>query len=475
MTSIYNFFDQQFDKKSVDHLVSATLEDMDDGELFCEHRQSESLSFDDGVIKQSSVSTNQGFGMRAILGERTGFAHSSDLSIQALQQACDTVRTIRQGCNDARTLSTHPTPAPLALYASINPTTDPAFADKVALLQEIDQYIRAHEAKVTQVSLSLAAQQQTVTILRTDGFIVTDVRPLVRLNISVVVSHQGRLEQGSYGMGGRQAYAEFIAKPSWQHAAHEACRQALVNLDAKEAPAGDMPVVLGHGWPGVLLHEAVGHGLEGDFNRKKLSAFSDLRGKQVAAKGVTVIDDGTIAHRRGSLTIDDEGTPTQRTTLIEDGILQGYMHDRLNARLMHTHSTGNGRRESYAHMPMPRMTNTFMMAGTHDKDEMIASVDQGIYAVQFGGGQVDITSGKFVFSATEAYKIEQGKITHPIKGATLIGNGPDILTKISMIGNDLSLDHGVGTCGKDGQSVPVGVGQPSLKIDHLTVGGTDIS
>ncbi|MEO1199434.1 MAG: metalloprotease TldD [Pseudomonadota bacterium] len=442
----------------------------DDGELFLEDRSSEMLLFDNGRLKQATYDRSSGFGLRAIAGDAAGYAHSSEISVAALKRSADAVSTVTRG--DHGTLDTGPTRRNRTLYEDVDPLAEPAFGDKVALLQAIDAYARAREPKVRQVSVSLAANRQVVEILRPDGERFYDVRPLVRINVSVVAGDGNRQETGSFGMGGRAAYDQWITEDRWQSAVDEATRQALVNLDAVPAPAGELDVVLGAGWPGILLHEAIGHGLEGDFNRKGTSAFAGLMGERVASPGVTVVDDGTIDGRRGSLTIDDEGTPSNRTVLIEDGILVGYMQDRQNARLMGTRSTGNGRRQSYAHIPMPRMTNTYMLNGDHQPDEILASVDRGLYAVSFGGGQVDITSGKFVFQCTEAYEIEGGKIGRPVKGAMLIGNGPDALTRVRMIGNDMALDTGIGTCGKNGQGVPVGVGQPSMRIDALTVGGT---
>ena len=460
---------------SVQRIVEKSLHGMDDGELFLEFNQSEGLVFDDGCLKSASFNTVQGFGLRSVLGERTGYAHASDLSEEAIQRASETVRSIQAGYDGTVNLDTIPKGSNRHLYTDVNPLGEDAFADKVKLLADIDAYVRAKDSAVKQVSVSLAGEWQAVQIMRADGHVMDDIRPLVRLNISVVVEKNGRMERGSYGMGGRSSYAQYIAADRWQKNADEALRQALVNLDAVPAPAGEMQVVLGPGWPGILLHEAIGHGLEGDFNRKKTSAFSGLIGERVASPGVTVVDDGTLPDRRGSVSIDDEGTPPEKTVLIEDGILKGYMHDRMNARLMGMKPTGNGRRESFSHQPLPRMTNTYMLAGDRAPEEIISSVDKGIYAVNFSGGQVDITSGKFVFSASEAYLIENGKVTRPVKGATLIGNGPDVLTKITAIGNDMELDPGIGTCGKAGQGVPVGVGQPTLRIDGLTVGGTEVA
>lgn len=460
------------DKARVETLVADATSGADDGELFLEYRQSESLMFDDGRLKSASFDTAQGFGLRAIAGETTGYAHASDLSEAAILRAADTVKTVARG--HGGTLGAAPQGTNMTLYSDANPLPAMAFEAKVKLLADMDAYARGKDDRVRQVTASMAGSWQAVQIIRPDGHRVADIRPLVRLNISVVCEVDGRMETGSFGMGGRVNYDGVVTPEKWQGAVDEAIRQALVNLESVPAPAGEMTVVLGSGWPGILLHEAIGHGLEGDFNRKKTSAFSGLLGERVAAPGVTVIDDGTIEDRRGSLTVDDEGTPSANNVLIEDGILKGYMQDRMNARLMGVAATGNGRRESYAHAPLPRMTNTIMMAGDKDPGEILQSVDNGLYAVNFGGGQVDITSGKFVFSCTEAYKIENGKVGAPVKGATLIGNGPDCLTKVSMIGNDMALDPGVGTCGKDGQGVPVGVGQPTLRLDGLTVGGTAV-
>ena len=442
----------------------------DDGEIFAEYRQSEALVFDDGRLRQASYDTSQGFGMRAVAGEAAGYAHSTEISEDALKRAADTVSAVARGHSGE--LADEPKRTNDRLYSDENPLEGPDFAGKVQLLTEINAWLRERDERVRQVSVSLSGNWQVVEILRPEGGVWRDVRPLVRLNVSVIAGEGDRQETGSYGIGGRTGYADWIAPENWQAMASEALRQALINLTAEPAPAGELDVVLGPGWPGILLHEAVGHGLEGDFNRKKQSAFAGLMGERIASPGVTVIDDGTIVDRRGSLSIDDEGTPTSRTTLIEDGILVGYMQDRQNARLMGQELTGNGRRQSFAHIPMPRMTNTIMLGGGHDPDEIMASINNGIHAVSFGGGQVDITSGKFVFSCTEAYRIENGKRGAPVKGAMLIGNGPDALTRVPMIGNDMALDPGIGTCGKNGQGVPVGVGQPTIRIDALTVGGT---
>jgi len=465
------FFNQTgFDRGQVEKTVKETLAGCDDGELFLEYRMSESLAFDDGRLKAANFDTTQGFGLRAVAGEATGYAHASELTEAALKRASDAVQVVKKGY--AGTMAAGPAQTNTKLYTDSNPLGGETFQAKVSLLEQIDAYARAKDPRVRQVSASMAGEWQSIEIIRADGQVVRDVRPLVRLNVSVVVGDGDRQESGSYGVGGREGYGAFIRPECWQANVDEALRQALVNLEAIPAPAGEMDVVLGPGWPGILLHEAIGHGLEGDFNRKKTSAFSGLLGERVASPGVTVVDDGTIAGRRGSLSIDDEGTPTSSTVLIEDGILKGYMQDRMNARLMGMEPTGNGRRESFAHQPMPRMTNTYMLGGDKDPGEILSSVKNGLYAVNFGGGQVDITSGKFVFSCTEAYMIENGKIGAPVKGATLIGNGPDCLTKVSMIGNDMKLDPGIGTCGKAGQGVPVGVGQPTLRLNGLTIGGT---
>jgi TldD protein len=458
------------DRGKVRQLIGHGLEGADDGELFLEYRQAEALTFDNGRLKQATYDTVQGFGLRAVKGEAVGYAHASDLSEAALSRAAEAVRAVNGGHSGS--YAEPPGRTNRKLYGDENPLGSPAFESKVKLLESIDAYAREKDPRVRQVTASIAASWQVMEILRADGEAYRDIRPMVRLNVSVVAGEGERQESGSYGFGGREGFQRLIEPQAWRGAADEAIRQALVNLQAVPAPAGEMDVVLGSGWPGVMLHEAVGHGLEGDFNRKKTSAFAGLMGQLVAAKGVTVVDDGTIQARRGSLSIDDEGTPTNRTVLIEDGVLVGYMQDRQNARLMRMAPTGNGRRESHAHVPMPRMTNTYMLAGTRDRQEIIASVKNGLYAVSFGGGQVDITSGKYVFQCTEAYKIENGKIGAPVKGAMLIGTGPTDLHRISMIGNDFALDPGIGTCGKNGQGVPVGVGQPTLRMDKITVGGT---
>ncbi len=458
------------DRPRVEAVVSDALRGADDGELYLEYAQSEGLGWDDGKLKSASFDTTQGFGLRGIAAESTGYAHASTLSEDAIRRAAETVRAVRAGHSGI--VAAPPLGTNQALYIPDNPLSLVPFEKKVALLAEIDAYARAKDPRVRQVSCSLTGEWQAVQILRGDGMRMADLRPLVRLGVSVVVGDGEKMEHGSYGGGGRVAYEHYLKPETWRFFVDEAYRQALVNLDSVAAPAGEMTVVLGPGWPGILLHEAIGHGLEGDFNRKKVSAFAGLMGQRIASPGVTVVDDGTIENARGSLTVDDEGTPSPCTTLIEDGILVGLMQDRMNARLMGVRPTGNGRRQSFAHHPMPRMTNTVMRAGPHAPEDIIRSVKKGLFAKNFGGGQVDITSGKFVFSASEAYLIEDGKLGPAVKGATLIGNGPDALTRVAMVGNDSRLDPGVGTCGKDGQGVPVGVGQPTLRLDGLTVGGT---
>ena len=453
-------------------ILGEALVGADDGELFVEKSESEAFLFDDGRLKSASYDSSEGFGLRVVAGETAGYSHSSEVSEAAIKRAAQSSSLAKRGYSGVSAEGPRATNA--KLYGEDDPTASPAFSDKVALLQEIDAWARARDPRVVQVMASLAGERRTVEILRADGRLIRDVRPLCRVNVQVTVEKDGKRENGFAGAGGRAGFEAWITPEKWQEQAEEALRQALLNLDAVPCPAGEMDVVLGPGWNGVLLHEAVGHGLEGDFNRKGTSAFSGRIGERVAAPGVTVFDDGTLAGRRGSLTIDDEGTPTERTILIEDGILVGYMHDRMSARLMGLSATGNGRRQSYAHMPMPRMTNTAMMGGSTPREEMIASTKRGLYCANFGGGQVDITNGKFVFQCTEAYLIEDGKITTPVKGATLIGDGPSALTRVTMIGDDFDFDPGVGVCGKSGQSVPVGVGQPSLKLTGLTVGGTSI-
>jgi len=450
-------------------LAARTLGSCDDGELYLQYHASESFGFDDGRLKTADYSTEAGFGLRGVTGETTAFAHANEISESAILRAAETMTLLdpAKGPKAAPPRRTN-----RSLYGADNPLVLIPFARKVELCQTIDAAARARDPRIVQVSVSLSGSWSVVEIVRPDGFIATDVRPLVRLNVSVVMEQDGRRESGFFGLGGRHLYDNLFEPAVWNRAIDEAVAQASINLLAVPAPAGEMTVVCGPGWPGVLLHEAVGHGLEGDFNRKGSSAFAGLIGERVAAPGVTVIDDGSIAGRRGSLTIDDEGTPTQSNVLIEDGILKGYIQDRMNARLMGVEPTGNGRRESFAHAPMPRMTNTFMLGGKDDPGEILARAKNGIYAKSFGGGQVDITSGKFVFSCTEAYRIENGKLGAPIKGATLIGDGPSVLTRVRAIGNDMALDEGIGICGKGGQSVPAGVGQPTLLIEGLTVGGT---
>ncbi|KTD66167.1 metalloprotease TldD [Legionella spiritensis] len=461
------------DESAIDKLIrSMAGRHVDDADLYFQSSSYESWYLEDSEVKSGSYSIDRGVGIRAVSGDKTGYAYCDDILLPAMERAADAARSIAF----AAVKPTRPVVIegmPIARYAGINPVEGMSKQEKIALLEAIDKEARKIDPRVIQVNASLSGCYEVVMIAGMKGDMQADIRPLASINVSVIVEDKnGRRESGRSGGGGRVAYSYFLQKEQALEYAREAVREALINLEAEDAPAGTMPVVLGPGWPGVLLHEAVGHGLEGDFNRKGLSAFSDRMGQQVAAKGVTIVDDGTLPDRRGSLTIDDEGTPTQCTTLIEDGVLVNYMQDKLNAKLMGMKPTGNCRRESYAHVPMPRMTNTYMLAGHYNPQEIIASVQRGLYAVNFGGGQVDITSGQFVFSASEAYLIENGKITRPVKGATLIGNGPDVMKKISMIGNDLGLDRGIGVCGKDGQSVPVGVGQPTLKIDALTVGGT---
>jgi TldD protein len=453
-------------------VLETALAGADDGELFVERSESESFLFDDGRLKSANYDSSEGFGLRVVSGETAGYGHASEISEAAIRRAADSASLAKQG--RAGVSAEGPRATNAKLYGEDDPLASPAFSDKVTLLQEIDAFARDRDPRVVQVSASLAGERRVIEILRADGRLLRDVRPLVRLNVSVTVERDGRRETGSSGAGGRTAFETWITPDRWREQVDEALRQALVNLDAIACPAGEMDVVLGPGWNGVLLHEAVGHGLEGDFTRKGVSAFSGRIGERVAAPGVTIFDDGSIYGRRGSLTIDDEGTPTQRTILIEDGILVGYMHDRMSARLTGQQPTGNGRRQSFAHMPLARMTNTGMLAGDASREAMIGETKRGLYCANFGGGQVDITNGKFVFQCTEAYLIEDGKITAPVKGATLIGDGPSALTRVTMIGDDFGFDPGVGVCGKGGQSVPVGVGQPSLKITGLTVGGTSV-
>ena len=463
-----------------DRCLARTLETalerkIDSAELFFEYTTQDSVALEEGIVKSGSRHIEQGVGVRAQAGERQGYAHSDEVTVESLEIAATTARSISRESQTGGSVAVRSGAPPARdLYPVERAPTDEPIETKVALLEEIDAYARACDPRVKQVMASCVSEHRNVLIVGSDGRFASDVRPLIRLNVQVIVeAAEGHREVGYQGMGGRRDFASLLAPDAWRPLVDEAVRVATLNLDAEPCPAGAMTVVLGPGWPGILLHEAIGHGLEGDFNRKGTSAFAGRLGERVASEGVTVVDDGTLPGRRGSLNVDDEGTPTQRTVLIEDGILCGYLQDRLNAELMGVSSTGNGRRESYAHLPMPRMTNTFMLAGEDDPADILRSVDHGIYAVSFGGGQVDITSGKFVFSANEAYRIENGRIGAPLKGATLIGNGPDVLTRVSRIGNDLELDHGVGTCGKDGQGVPVGVGLPTLRIDDLTVGGTE--
>lgn len=463
------FLYRNLDPDAARRLASKHLAGHDDGELYLQYNTTESFSFDDGRLKSADYHSSSGFGLRGVSGETTAFAHANEISEAAIDRAAATLKLL----DPAKAVPALP-PARTnqAMYEADDPLLLVPFADKVTLCQRIDEAARARDPRVCQVSVTLAASWSVIDIVRDGGFVASDVRPLVRLGVQIVVEQNGRRETGYHGLGGRHLYDRLFEDAQWNRSIDVALAQALTNLESVAAPAGEMPVVLGPGWPGVLLHEAVGHGLEGDFNRKGTSAFSGRIGERVAAPGVTVIDDGAIGQRRGSLTIDDEGTPTQRNYLIEDGILKGYLQDRLNARLMGVEPTGNGRRESFAHAPMPRMTNTFMLAGSDHPAELVERVTDGIYAKSFGGGQVDITSGKFVFSCTEAYRIRGGRIAEPIKGATLIGDGPTVLTRVKGIGNDLELDEGIGVCGKGGQSIPAGVGQPTLLIDGLTVGGT---
>ena len=469
-TAPFRPFETLLDEPRALALLRKAVAGADDGELFLERRRSEMLSFDDGRLKNASYDAGQGFGLRAVKGETAGYAHSTEITEHALKRAVDTARlAVGDGCG---TLAEAPHATNQKLYGDTDPMADAEFPVKIETLCEIDAYARALDKRVIQVSAALAASIQEVVILRPEGHSVTDTRPMTRLNVSIIVEENGRRESGNSGGGGRYALTGLIDPDHWKSTAREALRIALVNLEAVPAPAGVMDVALGPGWPGILLHEAIGHGLEGDFNRKGSSAFSALMGKQIASKGVTVLDDGTIPDRRGSITVDDEGTPGAKNTLIEDGVLVGYMQDRQNARLMGVPATGNGRRESYAHAPMPRMTNTYMLSGDANPEDVVADVKDGIYAIGFGGGQVDITSGKFVFSCTEAYRVKNGKVGAPVKGATLIGDGATALKQIRAIGNDMKLDPGVGNCGKNGQWVPVGVGQPTLLIGGLTVGGS---
>ncbi len=464
------FSNSDLNDSKIDKIVSDSLLNADDGELYLEFCESESFVYDDQRLKSASFDVSKGFGLRAISSESTGYAHSSDIDESSLKKASNTVNFVTKGNTGSFNSNFNRTNK--KLYHDVNPINSSLFAEKIETLKKIDEYARKQNPNIKQVSAALNGEWQVVRIYRPGGILVEDIRPLVRLYISVVLEKNGRLENGSRGSGGRINYETFLNDSHWQSQVDGAIKQAEINLDSVDAPAGEMDVVLGPGYPGILLHEAIGHGLEGDFNRKKTSAFSNLMGERIADESVTVVDDGTIDSRRGSLSIDDEGTPTNCTTLIENGILTGYMQDRLNSRLMGVNPTGNGRRESYAHAPMPRMTNTYMLSGDKSPEEIIKSVKNGLYAVDFGGGQVDITNGKFVFTCTEAYKIKDGKVDQPVKGATLIGSGPEVLQRVKLVGNDSKMDTGTGTCGKDGQSVPVGVGQPTMLVNNLTVGGT---
>ena len=467
------FFDKSdLIRNDVDKIVSDTLKNCDDGELYFEESKSESILLDDNKIKSSNYSSDLGFGFRAISKDVVAYSHSNEISKDSLKNSSEnlksTLKSVKGTYNHAIPRTNN------KFYDDINPIDQKTLKSKLEILNNVNDFLRQKDISVKQVTASFAGEQKSIEIIRSGGEALTDVRPLIRFNVSVMLEKNGRKETGVYGVGGRQSYDDYLKNDNWKNVCEEAFRIASVNLESKPAPAGEMKVVLGPGWPAILIHEAIGHGLEGDFNRKKTSAFHDLMGQKVASEDVTIVDDGTIDKKRGSLTIDDEGTPTERTVLIENGILKNFMQDRLNARLMNTRSTGSGRRENYKHIVLPRMRNTMMLNGKQTQDEMIKSVDKGIFAVSFGGGQVDITSGKFVFNCTEAYEINNGKIGSPIKGATLIGDGPSILKEVSMVGNDMMLDPGIGTCGKAGQGVPVGVAQPSILIDKMTVGGTKL-
>ena len=467
------FFDNtDLDINKAENIVSSTLNKCDDGELYLENSKSEAIVLDDNKIKSSNFTTDVGYGFRAITGDVVAYSHSNDISESSLKNSSANLKSTlssNKGNYDHQIKKTNQ-----KFYKEIDPIDNKSMDSKIKLLNEINEYARSIDDSVKQVTANFLGEKKDIEILRLGGELLKDSRPLVRVNVSIMLEKNGRKETGIYGIGGRQSYDDYLKNDNWKNVCEEALRIASVNLDSKPAPAGEMKVVLGPGWPAILIHEAIGHGLEGDFNRKKTSAFHNLMGQKVASEGVTIVDDGTIGKRRGSLTIDDEGTPTEKTVLIENGILKNFMQDRLNARLMNTKSTGSGRRENYKHIVLPRMRNTMMMSGQHTQDEMIKSVDRGIFAVSFGGGQVDITSGKFVFNCTEAYEINNGKIGSPIKGATLIGDGPSILKEVSMVGNDMMMDPGIGTCGKAGQGVPVGVAQPSILIDKMTVGGTKL-
>jgi TldD protein len=470
---VSNFFEKSdLTRKDAESIISDTLNKCDDGELYLEESKSENILLDDNKIKSSNYSSDLGFGFRAISGEIVAYSHSNEISKDSLKQSS---KNLNSTLKSVKGIYNYEIPnTNKKYYENINPIEQKDLNSKLEILNNVNEYLRSKDTNIKQVTSSFSGEQKSIEIIRSGGESLVDVRPLVRFNVSVMVEKDGRKETGVYGIGGRQSYDAYLNNDNWKNVCDEAFRIASVNLQSKPAPAGEMKVVLGPGWPAILIHEAIGHGLEGDFNRKKTSAFHDLMGKRVASEGVTIVDDGTLDKRRGSLTIDDEGTPTERTVLIENGILKNFMQDRLNARLMNTRSTGSGRRESYKHIVLPRMRNTMMLSGNNTQDEMIKSVDKGIFAVSFGGGQVDITSGKFVFNCTEAYEIIKGKIGSPIKGATLIGDGPSILKEVSMVGNDMMLDPGIGTCGKAGQGVPVGVAQPSILINKMTVGGTKI-
>jgi len=466
------FQNSDLDSKKAESIVSNTLNNCDDGELYLENSKSETILLDDNKIKNSSYSSDLGYGFRAITGEVVAYSHSNDISKDSLEKSS---QNLNDTLKSKRGIYNHEIPkSNNKYYEDLDPIESKSQDSKIKILNEVNNYIRSKGDLVSQVSASFLGEHKEIEIIRSNSEILRDTRPLVRFNVSVVLERNGKKETGVYGVGGRQSYDEYLNNENWKNVCDEAYRIAQVNLNSKPAPAGEMKVVLGPGWPAILIHEAIGHGLEGDFNRKKTSAFHSLMGERVASDGVTIVDDGTINLRRGSLTIDDEGTPTEKTVLIENGILKNFMQDRLNARLMNTRSTGSGRRESYKHVVLPRMRNTMMLSGKYSQEEMIKSVDRGIFAVSFGGGQVDITSGKFVFNCTEAYEIVNGKIGSPIKGATLIGDGPSILKEVSMVGNDMKLDPGIGTCGKAGQGVPVGVAQPSILINKMTVGGTQL-
>ena len=477
MKNIFNSYDLFFKKEGLDFgktekIVNESLRKADDGELFLEFKQSESFVYDDKKIKNASTSTDKGFGLRSVKDETSAYSNSSDISETSIKNAGKTVQSILSSSSKSKIID--PIRTNKKHYSNLNPMNGFSPEQKTKLLKSIDEYARKLDKRVKQVSASLHGEWQAVHILRRGGYHCGDIRPLVRLNISVTVDDGKRMETGLSGAGGRKNYVDFFNEKIWKEQTKDALRQAVTNLKSRPTPAGKMPVVLGPGWPGIILHEAIGHGLEGDFNRKKISVFSDLLGKKIASKNVTIVDDGTINDRRGSITVDDEGTPSQCTTLIENGIMVGHMHDRLNARLMKTKSTGNGRRESYEYLPMPRMTNTYMLSGNVPQEDIFKSVKKGLYAVNFSGGSVDITSGQFEFSASEAYMIENGKVSKPVKGATLIGKGEEVLKKISLVGNNMALDEGIGTCGKEGQGVPVGVGQPTILVDEILVGGTDV-